>query len=250
MDDSEARALARALTRLLNQAHQVIDKSRPPPELISKVTRHVGCALKDLVCVTQTFPAWEHVNLQRGVDAYLGPDVEWFGVSGQGREHDDTVNILALAARGYEQFEVGAVDYTTAATGPDETAEVVTLGLVLAHAPDGEPVVLSLRGPAEQFGMDSCRIDVLSAGRPSATATRAEIERLMRRHDVFRGQILTFGESEHRANRLVTFLPRPALGSDEVILPSGVLDTIERHVIGIAEHADPVRPALRNPQAV
>nr|WP_238598385.1 hypothetical protein [Saccharothrix sp. ALI-22-I] len=44
--------------------------------------------------------------------------------------------------------------------------------------------------------------------------------------------------SEHRGNELVTFLPRPALDADDVVLPDGVLDSIEQHVVGIAEHSE------------
>ena len=33
----------------------------------------------------------------------------------------------------------------------------------------------------------------------------------------------------------LTFLPRPALPADQVILPEGVLDRIRRHVVGIGE---------------
>jgi hypothetical protein len=241
MDNGDARALALALKQLLSQAHQVIDDSLPAPELVSRVTAHLGCELKDLVCVTQTFPNWEHANLQRGVDAYLGQDAEWFGVSGHGRDHTDIVNMLAVSARGYERYEIGAVDYTTLATGPDRTAEVITLGLTAATAPGGEPIVIALRGDAEQYGGDGCRLDILAAHRPGATSARAEIERLMREHDVFRGQILTFGVSEHRGNSLVSFLPRPTLGPGEVVLPEGVLETVERHVVGVAEHAEALR---------
>ena len=241
MEIGEARALAHALKELIEKAGTVIDESHPQPELVARVTGHLGCELKDLVCVTQTFPNWEHANLQRGMDAYLGEKAVWFGVSGHGREHNDTVNMLAVASRGFERFEIGAVDYTTAATGPDSMTEVVTLGLVLATAPDGSPVVIAMRGPAEQFGMDDCRMEILAASRSGAVATRDEIERLMRAHDVFRGQILTFGTSEHRGNRLVSFMPRPDMSADQVILPAGVLDTIERHVAGIAEHADALR---------
>ncbi|MFI7704685.1 AAA family ATPase [Nonomuraea sp. NPDC049480] len=240
MEIDEARSLARALQQLVQQAHTLIDESRPTPEVVARVTGHVGCPLKDLVCVTQTFRNWEHASLQRGVDAYLEAhgEADWFGVSGHGREHNDTMDILSTAHRGFESFEIGAVDYATTAVGPDETMEVVTFGLVLTSAPDGSPIVVSLRGPAEMFRREGCRMEVIAASRATATAAREEIERLMRRHDALRGQILTFGVSEHRGNSLVTFLPRPSLDPEQVILPDGVLETIERHVVGIGRHAE------------
>lgn len=64
-----------------------------------------------------------------------------------------------------------------------------------------------------------------------ATAVRDELERLVRERDVFRGAVLSFDVNEHHGNRMVSFLPRPELGRADVILPDGVLDAIERHVV-------------------
>ncbi|MGI5272311.1 AAA family ATPase [Nonomuraea sp. CA-218870] len=242
MDTADARSLARALQELIRDAHRALAGDEQP-ELVTRVTAHLGCELKHVVNVVAGFPGWEHVNLQRGVDAYLAartPGAEWFGIAGRGREHDDIVNMLARAARGWEQYEPGAVDYETAAIGPDETTEVISLGLVLTRAPGGTPVVLGLRGPQEHLS-SACQVVVLAPGRQAAKDTRDEIERLMREHDVYRGQVLSFAWSEHRGNDLVTFLPRPRLGSDQVVLPDGVLGTIERHIVGIAEQAARLR---------
>ncbi|GII61539.1 ATPase [Sphaerisporangium krabiense] len=239
MDLNDARGLARALNELLKNAGQAIEGARETPELIARVTGHLGCELNHVVNVVSTFPGWEHVNLQRGVDAYLAahsPGAEWFGISGHGREHEEFVNMLASLARGWERYEPGAVDYATAAIGPDETTEVISLGLVLTRTPDGGPVVVGLRGSQDHHG-PQCQVVVLAPDRPSATGTRDEIERLTREHDIYRGQVLSFMWSEHRGNDLVTFLPRPDLPADQVILPEGVLAGIERHIVGIAEHA-------------
>ena len=127
-----------------------------------------------------------------------------------------------------------AASYGTAAIGPEENTEVVTSGLVTAAAPDGTPVVIGVRDDS-QFGPPSCRLEILAADRAAAAATRDEIERLMRVHDVFRGQVLSFTQSEHHGNGLVSFLPRPAVTAQDVVLPGGVLETIEQHIIGVAE---------------
>ncbi|MFI6503170.1 AAA family ATPase [Nonomuraea typhae] len=236
MDLSDARGLARALAELMNNAQEEINRVKPTPELVARVTGHLGSELKHIVNVLARFPGWEHANLQRGVDAYLAehdPQAEWFGLAGHGREHEDFVNMLASAAQGWQQYEPGAVDYATVAIGPDETTEVISLGLILAHSPEGTPVVIGVRGAQDHPPM--CSVVVLATDRATATRTRDEIERRMRENDIYRGQILSFEWSEHRGNELVTFLPRPDLQADQVILPGGVLETIERHIIGIGE---------------
>lgn len=235
----EAEALASSLRRLLQAAAEAVQVGGSSP-LIGKVRDHLGCELSQVLSVATRFEAWEHVNLQRGVDAYLAghtPDAEWFGLGdGRQRGHEDIMGML-LSARHTPHAGLGAADYATAAVGPEDSVEVVQLGLVPTTAPDGTPVLVGIRGPND-FGPPACRLEVLAADRAAARAVGAEVERLMREHDAFRRQVLAFGVSEHRGNELVTFLPRPALDADDVVLPDGVLDTIEEHVVGIAEHSE------------
>jgi ATP-dependent 26S proteasome regulatory subunit len=47
--------------------------------------------------------------------------------------------------------------------------------------------------------------------------------------------VLSFTESEHHGNELVSFLPRPAVTAADVVLPDGVLQSIEQHIIGVAD---------------
>ncbi|RKT54947.1 ATP-binding protein [Saccharothrix australiensis] len=238
--DDEVRALAASLRRLFQLTTAVVDEDGRTAPLITKVSDHLGLDLGDVLSVATKFPAWEHVNVQRGVDAYLAehtPGAAWFGVSGSHRGHEDLLSML-VAARRQQLYDLGAADYATAAVGPDRTAEVVQLGLVATRAPDGAPVVVGVRGAAAEYGQPTCRLEVLAADRGTARAVGEEIERLMRLHDVFRRQVLSFGVSEHRGNELVSFLPRPTLDADAVVLPDGVLDSVERHVVGVAEHSE------------
>lgn len=231
VETDDAVALARALTRLLDSArHRLVDGQAN--ELVHRVTDHIGCPLSEVPTVAASFGAWELVNLQRGLDAYLAthsPDADWFGVAGSGRGHQELMDMLS-GANQYGGYQLGAVDYTTVATGPDSTTEAVTLGLVRTVSPTGRPIVLGVRGPQEHYA-SGCTLQALAADRRSATAAISEVERLMRAHDVFAGQLLSFDLHEHRGNEMVTFLPRPVLAAEDVVLPEGILRAIERHVV-------------------
>ena len=247
------------MRQLVELAVQTLIQEAGPSGLARRVTEHLGCELAEVVLVSEKFPSWEHVNLQRGVDAYLAAHAtgaQWFGPAGGGhRPHEDVLSLLSMpphtvmgwpgprssarvvvrggTGRGGDGA-VGTASYGTAAVGPEENTEVVTLGLVAAAAPAGAPVVISIRDES-RFGPPLCTLEVLAADREEATAARDEVERLMRAHDVFRGQVLSFAESEHHGNELVTFLPRPAVSTADVVLPDGMLEHIERHIIGIAD---------------
>jgi DNA polymerase III delta prime subunit len=246
------------MRQLIELAAQTLGEEAGPSGLALRVTGHLGCQLTEVVLVSERFPSWEHVNVQRGVDAYLAANAagaQWFGPPGGGHHpHEDMLSLLSMpahvsvlragppglarpmvrggAARG--DAPAGAASYGTAAIGPEENTEVVTLGLVAAAAPAGAPVVIGIRDES-RFGPPLCTLEVLAADQEAATTTRDAIERLMRAHDVFRGQVLSFAESEHHGNELVTFLPRPAVTASDVVLPDGMLEHIERHIIGIGD---------------
>ena len=249
--------MARSLRLLLEIGVRTLAEDSVPSEVARRVTGHLGCELGAVVSVAERFPIWEHVNIQRGIDAYLAAqhnDAEWFAAPGAGqRPHENMLSLISTPgpfsgvrvmgrrgiavagiAGGTGEAGTGAASYGTVAIGPEENTEVVTLGLVTATAPDGAPVVIGVRDES-QFGPPLCSLEILAADRPAAAATRAEIERLMRVHDAFRGQVLSFTESEHHGNELVSFLPRPAVTARDVVLPDGLLETIEQHIIGIAD---------------
>jgi hypothetical protein len=256
-DSEDLRGLARGLRLLVEIGARTLAEEARPSELALRVTGHLGCELTAIVPVTERFPSWEHVNIQRGVDAYLAArqeDPQWFGPSGAGsRPHEDLLSLIgtpshfgpararamamAMGAVGVGpggDNQVGTASYGTAPIGPEENTEVVTLGMVATIAPDGAPVVIGIRDES-RFGSPACSLEILAAGREAATATRDELDRLIRVNDVFRGQVLSFTASEHHGNELVTFLPRPQVAAGDVVLPDGLLENIERHIIGVAD---------------
>jgi hypothetical protein len=232
---TDARALAHAVKEVFESAGEAL-RDAPDSPLVQRITTHLGCPLTEIPTVALHLPSFEHVNLQRGVDAYLAahsPDAVWFGISGS--KHFNTVVDMLAEAASHRLYRLGAVDYTTVATGPESSTEAVQLGLVCTVAPDGTPVVLAMQGAQEDRGEDRCHLQLLAADRATAAAVRDEVERLVREHDAFRRQVLSFGVSEHRHNQLLTFLPRPALRAEDVVLPDGVLTSIERHVVRTEE---------------
>ena len=99
-DFEDLRGLARGLRLLVEIGARTLSEDAGPSELALRVTAHLGCGLPDVVPVTERFPAWENVNVQRGVDAYLAErhsDPDWFGAAGLGhRPHEDMLSLITM----------------------------------------------------------------------------------------------------------------------------------------------------------
>jgi ATP-dependent 26S proteasome regulatory subunit len=80
---------------------------------------------------------------------------------------------------------------------------------------------------------------VQAAGRDPEAAPRflADLRRLMGENDVFRRQVITI-EVDRRGTTRVAFLERPTMERDELVLPDGLLERVERHVVAPTEHRE------------
>ncbi|MEU4547931.1 ATP-binding protein [Nonomuraea dietziae] len=235
IDHATAHALAVSLAKVYDAVSTKIAEDNASSPLVARVTGHLGCPLGEVVVVEEKYRLWEHAGLQTGADRYLAahsPEARWFGVMGGERRWESVVNMLLYAMRDGSRL-LGRPDYGTTPIGPAESMEVMQLGLVETVAPDGSPVVMVVSNVDEYDG--HAMLTLLSPSMAAATAVRDEVERLKRLHDPFRGRVLSFGFSEHRDNELVSFLPRPELTAEEVVLPEGRLAAVEDHIVGIAE---------------
>jgi hypothetical protein len=241
----QATALARALTDLVGTARTALLGDGDGSAALRAIRDHLGMPHDEAVRVSVDVPVWQHVSVHRGVEEHrrqFGPDADWFGLSasaGMHRQHMELPGLLEQdAARGGARLS--RPDFVTAATGPHSTQEVVAFGLLCTTAPGGAPAVLALR-LTQVHGPMQVTLEVLCGERPDAVALLDRLTELTEQHDIIRGQVVTFGVNEHMGNELVSFLPRPGLAPGAVILPDGVLQTIEQHVVGPAERAQRLR---------
>jgi hypothetical protein len=99
--------------------------------------------------------------------------------------------------------------------------------------------VLLVRGPEEHGPTENVTIEVACHDAEHGQAVVDHIRRLAVEQNVFRGHVIAFGGDVfgHGHSGLLSFLDRPSVVRDQVILPPEVLDGIERQVIGVARHA-------------
>jgi hypothetical protein len=206
---------------------------------------HLGAGAATLPTASATWPTWDHVNIQVGVDAWLAASPvrrhQIVGIGGVGMSRHMDISITDFAQPGHEMLAAGATGVMTEAVpcGPGgQTRPCVINGIYLvtdaadrlavmvrpvSHGPRAE-IVLQVAGPTPA----------------AADAALAEIRRLALAGSVFRGQVLSFGPEllgPGWGTAPLTFLERQPVLRSEVILPAGLLADIERQVLGVARHS-------------
>jgi DNA polymerase III delta prime subunit len=223
------------------------DQARPDGDraLAPLLQEHLGADPRGIGVVGEEVPAYRFVDLDVALAEIQDRDerAQLLGIGGgEQRNHHSLGELLEMAGR-FGQFPVGAVDYSSFATGPDSAREAVAFGLRLFSYGES-PVAVLQRAAAPRYGTTTARIEILSPAAGVAAALIAELHDLMLRRSVLRGQVLTLGGSDFEPGlEGITFHRRPTLAPDDIVLPEGLLDRLHRHVAGVARHRDRLRAA-------
>lgn len=192
-----------------------------------------------------SWPAYDQVNVQTGLEAWLAEPGRTHELVGLTRFRHRDVSLADLLQGGGQPWSPGVGSVATEAlpAGPDgATRDCVQCGIYLATDSDGVAALL-VRGPEEHGAIDGVELEVTCSPPERASEIVGRIRELAVRHNVFRGHVIEFGDEvfSHSRGALLSFAERPVVEREQVILPPELLDGIERQVIGIARHAARLR---------
>jgi hypothetical protein len=240
-DWPELADIPRMARRLI---HRVVLAARADDAPVQRVLReHLGPDAASLPVVSGTWRGYDHVNLQAGLDAWLAGwrrEHELVGVTGFSRENSGLADLLQPAAEN-GWLGVGSVAAAALPCGPGgQTMACVRCGLYLVDD-GGTRLALLLRGPDDHDPDGNATLEVACADQAAAQRVLDEVRQQAVARNVFRGQVISFGDEMFGHGRgsggTLRFHDRPHLRRDMVVLPPAVLDGIERQVTGVARHA-------------
>lgn len=205
----------------------------------ARLSDHLGVDAASLPVVAASFSSFDLPNVQLAIEAWFD-EFELIGVAGSDRGHYPLAELLEISA--HHRFAVGSVEYQRLAISVDEEMDCVAFGFYLGGKGDDRYVAL-LRAANPQYGRYGVQLEVVALSKESGQRFLDALPELIRERNVFRGQVVSF-ESHEFGQGVGPFRlhARPGISRDDVVLPGGVLERVEREVIGIAEH----REALRN----
>ncbi|GAA1389503.1 ATP-binding protein [Luteococcus peritonei] len=241
MDETTRETLDQlhALLRLV-QDHQpgTVDGER----LADRLAGHLGMPADQVAVLTEDVPAHRFLDADIALEmmAERDPQAELIGVgSGDMKYHTALSDLLQNNWGG--QVTVAQPDLTVLPDSPTSERSCLGFGIRLFRH-DGQPVAVLVREANPRRGQDSASLEVMCPDRQLARDLLAELKQLAIQHSVLRGQVIAIKQSGYEQTaRGITFLPRPEVAEQDVVLPAGTLERIKQHVLGIAAHADELR---------
>lgn len=211
------------------------------PTLGAEVVAHLGDVPADVSVVEESWAAYEHINVQAALDAWLaepGREHRLVGVTGFQHHEFRLADLLGGSEGPPWGPRPGNVATVNVACGPDGAVRpCVACGIYLVTEPGGARLAVLLRGPERDSGRGTVGIEVIGTEAGQAAVAAARVRALAREHNVFRGQVLSFGgDFFDSGSGALQFHRRPTLDRSGLVLPPGLLETVERQVVGVGRH--------------
>lgn len=240
---ADVTRLARRALRGLVRAARVEEK----PSLAKILSAHLGPRAGLLDVVEERWEAYEQVNVQAAIDAWLtepGRSHEIVGITGFAHHMFGLADLLT----GNEQQAMhgpqpGNVARANVPAGPgDAVMPCVRCGIYLVTETDGRSdrrTAIFVRAAEFESGMPKTTVQVVSTDADWASTVGADLRRLSIERNVFRGQVLSFGnEMFGHESAVLSFHERPSMREEDLILPPETIESVRRQVVGVATHRE------------
>ena len=212
--------------------------------LARMLSEHLGGRGPGADVLEERWPPYEHVNVQAGMDAWLATvdEHEVVGVVGQQRHDFGLAQLLDTAPGDLYGPRPGRVARVNRACGPDGQVRACVRCALYLVTHQGQRSAVLFRDAEPHYGMPSVTVEVVSPETAASAAIAATIRAMSLEHNVFRGQVLSFGGEVFgpygSGGTVMHFHPRPTLDPAELILPEATRDAVMRQVVGVARHRE------------
>jgi hypothetical protein len=205
------------------------------------VREHLAVDPQSADIVQETWPSYEHVNVQAGLDAWLGDPVREHEVVGVVSHRHQDFGLADLLRPGPMMHGPmpGNVARINLPSGPGgEVRACVECAVVLVVEGEHRAALLVRRG-GDDMGRARTSVEVVATDQAYAERAAAEVRAAALEHNVYRRQVVSFaGDMFGERSTVLSFHARSTMTADQLILPPATLAAIERQVVGVARHRE------------
>jgi hypothetical protein len=204
------------------------------------LAEHLGTEPESLDVVQESWPAYDPVNVQAGLDA-------WLQVPGRGHQLVGVVNhrhhefglseLMRSAPPEFHGPAPGNVARSNLATGPAGEVRACVVCAVYLVTEGAQRAALLFRKGELDMGQPATTVEITATDGDFAARIAAEVRQLALEHNVYRRQVVSFSHDMFGERETVlSFHSRPTMTADELILPDDTTAAITRQVVGVARH--------------
>jgi hypothetical protein len=227
------------------------EATRPASPILDRIRAHLGGEPMKLPVIADEFAAFDHPNVQVALDAYLarsGRRADLIGLSAENKRFMG-LGLSDMLSRGGTMpgmpvLSEGPVDYVNFRLADDQVLACIQFGLYLIEAGTARLVVF-LTGAIENGPRSLGRVEVMATRKEDAQEFLKELEELRLRLNVYRGHVISLSNTQY-GSFVVHFHALATIARGNVVLPAGLLESVERHTIGFSEHASELLAAGRS----
>lgn len=247
--DSVLQRALRATTRAVRDAIVAETGQESPSFFAQQLNAHFSADVTAFPIVSSSFALRDHMNVQVALDALLARPARSHSLLGVARNYmggNDFASLLAKSSRliGFTAITQGPVEFARYELPDDRSVSAVENGLFLVRDADKRFAILVATPPEHQRYLRTFSVQVMAVSASIAEAVVAELHALIRERNLYRGRVISlFVDHQDVA---VKFHTLPKVARDDVILPEGLLDRIERQTVRFSQHAAQLRAMGRH----
>ena len=223
------------------------------PTFLRHIRNHFNGEPAQFPILTAEFEVSDHPNVQLAIEEYItgsGRSATLMGIiSDQAYAYMGiTLSLLLAPARaglmGGSGLAEGPVQYVNVDLEEQRSLACVQCGLYLIC--DGqEHLAVLVRGPNEMGIQRKVHVEVMASEAARAERFLADLRQSLRRRNVYRGRVLSL-ETDHYEGLRVHFHKLPEISEEQIILPTGLLNRVERQTVRFGKHSEKLLAAGRH----
>jgi ATP-dependent 26S proteasome regulatory subunit len=221
------------------------------PFFLRRLREHFEKDPTTLPIVSEKFEKYEHPNVHVAIEDYLsqeGRSAEVLGIIRD--EHYFGTSLSDLVAPGGSGLigrsspKEGPVQYLNIALEEGKVLACIQSGLSLVRDGNQRLAVL-LDAAARLHPREKVTVQVMASERPEAERFLSNLRLAIRKRNVYRGHILSLDIDDMHSLQ-IHFHHLPAVARENIVLPEGLLERIERQTLHFGKHAEKLLAAGRH----
>ncbi len=207
-----------------------------------RLEEHFGTDPSTFQATSLEIAEYDQPNVQVAIDAYLsepGRAAETLGFAAASHI-EVSLSTLVSSGRYSLSVEPGPVGRTVMELEDGRSLSYVTMALLLLT--DGESRLAALIG-RQRYPSQRYFVEVMAPEPEQAEAFLALLRRQMAEHNVYRQKAISLSGSQGPMGTSidVTFHPRKPPARDQIVLPGGLLERVERSTLEFDRHTEALR---------